>query len=233
MRLHAHGVALAAILATIPFTASAQDPGIYWKANAVSDHLWRGISQTDEDPTLQGEFKWISPFGAYVGTAASGVDYGPGSPHVEVDYYAGYQFGIDSFMHLDARLSHYSYPGDSDFAWNELSTTTTLFDSWKVGLNYSPRMGSGDSRGWYFSVGNSWSLPLDLSLSAHVGRTTFENNAKADAHDFVDWNVGLSRSFGLVNVSLGYHGTDRDGRRNAGKYANNRMLLSVGVGNLK
>jgi len=231
MHKFARCFALATTLAAAPLTVCAEGPGIHWNVSAVSDYLFRSVSQTDENPTLQGEFRWVAPFGAYAGTWASGVDYGSGTPHVEVDYYLGYQTAIDRFMHLDARLSRYTTPGDSDFAWHELSTITTLFDSsWKIGLNYSPRMGSEDSRGWYFSVGNSWALPLDLSLSAHAGRTTFESNARANVHDFTDWNVGLSRSFGLAKVSLGYYGTDSSGRRNAGKLANSRMLLSVRVG---
>jgi len=222
-------IVLAAIVAAAPLTASAQDSGLSWNVSAVSEYLFRSISQTDENPTLQGELQWMSPVGVYVGSWASGVDYGPGSPHAEVDYYIGYQSAIDRAMHIDVRLARYTNPGDSDAAWTELTTTTTLHDTWQVGLHYSRDAFASDSSGWYFSAGNTWSLPLDLSLSAKAGRSMFQNNARAGIRDFIDWNIGLSRTFGAVDVTLGYYGTDRNGRRNFDKLANNRVFLSVGI----
>jgi len=220
-------VALAAILAAAPLAASAQDSGVSWNVSAVSDYLFRSVSQTDEDPTLQGELQWMSPVGVYVGSWASGIDYGPGSPDVEVDYYLGYQGNIDSTMHIDVRLSRYTNPGNSDAAWTELSTTTTLYDSWHMSLNYSHEAFASDSGGWYVALGKSFSLPMDLSLSAAAGRSMFQNNTKAGIRDFIDWNIGLSRSFGPVDVALGYYGTDRNGRRNFAELANSRVFLSV------
>jgi len=219
-------VALAAILAAAPLTGLA-DSGVSWNVSAVSEYLFRSVSQTDEDPTLQGELQWTSPIGVYVGSWASGIDYGPGSPDVEVDYYIGYQGSIDSAMHIDVRLSRYTNPGNSDAAWTELTTTTTLYDSWQMGLHYSHEAFASDSGGWYVSFGKSFSLPMDLSLSAQAGRSIFQNNTKAGIRDFIDWNIGLSRSFGPVDVALGYYGTDRNGRRNFAELANSRVFLSV------
>jgi len=226
--MHRSGcVALAAILAATPLAAYAQNSGLSWNVSAVSEYLFRSVSQTDEEPTLQGELQWMSPIGVYVGSWASGIDYGPGSPDVEVDYYIGYQGAIDPSMHIDVRLSRYTNPGNSDAAWTELTTTTTLYDAWQVGLNYSHEAFASDSRGWYVSLGKSWSLPLDLSLSTKAGRSMFQNNTKAGIRDFIDWNIGLSRSFGRVDVALGYYGTDRNGRRNFAELADNRVFLSV------
>jgi len=39
--------------------------------------------------------------------------------------------------------------------------------------------------------------------------------------------VGVSRSFGPAEVSLGYYGVDGKGRDNFGNLADNRVLLSV------
>jgi len=220
-------VALAALLAATPLAASAQDSGISWNLSAVSDYLFRSVSQTDEDPTLQGELQWMSPVGVYVGSWASGIDYGPGSPDVEVDYYLGYQSKLDRPIQIDVRLSRFTNPGNSDAAWTELSTTTTLYDTWQVGLNYSHEAFATDSGGWYASFGKSFSLPMDVALSAQAGRSMFQNTTKAGIRDFIDWNLGLSRSFGPVDIALGYYGTDRNGRRNFAKLANSRVFLSV------
>ena len=85
----------AALSMAAPFTASAQeDESPYsWNVTAVSDYLFRGVSQTDEKPTLQAGFTYTSPVGLYAGVWGSGVDFGPGDPSTEVDYQIGY--GVD------------------------------------------------------------------------------------------------------------------------------------------
>ena len=77
-------------------------------------------------------------------------------------------------------------------------------------------------------MGGEWGLPNDFSLSANVGRSVF--NDSAVAQDYTDWGVGVSRSFGIANVSLGYYGADGNGRDNFGKLADNRVVLAVKVG---
>ncbi|KAG1580927.1 hypothetical protein G6F46_015443 [Rhizopus delemar] len=53
---------------------------------------------------------------------------------------------------------------------------------------------------------------------------------KGLAKDYTDWNVGVSRKFGLFDVGLGYYGTDGNGRDNSGKLAHSRVLLTVAIG---
>jgi len=225
-----HRIPLAALLAAAPLAAYSQDSGLFWNVSAVSEYLFRSVSQTDEKPTLQGEINWLTPIGVYVGSWASGIDYGPGSPHVEVDYYIGYQTEIDSLMKLDLSLARYTNPGNSDAAWTELTTTTRFYDEWQVSLNYSRNAFASGSSGWYYALGDRYALPMDVFLTTKVGRSMFSNNAVAGIRDFTDWNIGLSRSFGEVEVALGYYGTDRNGRRNFAKLAHSRVFLSVSIG---
>src|SRR5690606_34512208 len=68
---------LAVVLSTvIPFAASAQDEGedspLTWSVAAVSDYVWRGVSQSDEEPTVQAGLTWTAPVGVYVGVWGSG-----------------------------------------------------------------------------------------------------------------------------------------------------------------
>ncbi|KRG78060.1 TorF family putative porin, partial [Stenotrophomonas pavanii] len=74
---HAHAcLAIAAALTLAPFAASAQETEspYSWNVTAVSDYLFRGVSQTDEKPTLQAGFTYTSPVGLYAGVWGSGVD---------------------------------------------------------------------------------------------------------------------------------------------------------------
>ena len=43
---------------------------------AVSDYLFNGVSQTQEDPALQASFDWADDSGIYAGVWGSNVDFG-------------------------------------------------------------------------------------------------------------------------------------------------------------
>ena len=56
-------VACAALL-SIPFAACAEDAApLSWEVGAVSDYLFRGASQTDEKPPVQGTVTWTTASG--------------------------------------------------------------------------------------------------------------------------------------------------------------------------
>ena len=70
------GVALVALLATAG-TAMAEGE---WSGNVAmtSDYTWRGVSQSNEDPAIQGGFDYANGL-FYAGTWASNVDFGDDS----------------------------------------------------------------------------------------------------------------------------------------------------------
>lgn len=49
--------------------------------------------------------------GLYAGVWGSGVDFGDGSPDLEVDYFIGYGVDVSPNVNFDVMLNHYSYPG--------------------------------------------------------------------------------------------------------------------------
>lgn len=217
-----------ALLLALPFAAQAEDEPespLSWEVSAVSDYLFRGVSQTDENATVQGSITWASPVGLYVGSFASGVDFGTDSPDVEVDYFVGYSFDVSESVNIDVLLNRYTYPGASDLAYNELVTTTTFAGDWALNVSYTNDVWASDTTGWYYGLSHDWSLPNDFTLSANVGRSVFEDNSVAE--DYTDWGVGVSRSFGPADVSLGYYGVDGKGRDNFGELADSRLLLTV------
>ena len=222
-------LAAAAVLSLASFAASAQEAEspYSWNVTAVSDYVFRGVSQTDEDPTLQAGFTYTSPVGLYAGVWGSGVDFGPGDPKTEVDYLIGYGVDVTERVNFDVLLNRYTYLKASHQNYNELITTTTLDDTYKLTVAYSNDVWNSSTDGWYFGLGGSWGLPKDFTLNANVGRSTFEDGI---AKDYTDWNVGVARQFGLFNVGLGYYGTDGNGRDNSGKLAHSRVMLSVAVG---
>jgi len=226
-----HTLACAVCLACPPLAAAQENASVHWEVSAVSEYLFRSVSQTDENPTVQGSLNWKTPSGIYLGTWASGVDFGPGNPKAEVDYYLGYVFDLGAHANVDVQLARYTYPGASALAYNELVTTTTIAETWSIGFLYSNDIFGSDTDGWYVSLDKEWALPQEFSLTAHAGRSLFDDHAAVGSRDYTDWNIGLSRRFGIANVTLAYYGTDSHGRQSYGKAANNRVFLSVGIGN--
>ena len=222
-------LATAAVLSLASFAASAQqaDSPYSWNVTAVSDYVFRGVSQTDEDPTLQAGFTYTSPVGLYAGVWGSGVDFGPGDPSTELDYLIGYGVDVTDSVNFDVLLNRYTYLGASELNYNELITTTTFADQYKLTVAYSNDVWNSGTDGWYYGVGGEWALPQEFTLAANVGRSTFEQGI---AKDYTDFNIGVSRQFGLFNLGLGYHGTDGNGRDNSGKLADNRVVFTVAIG---
>ena len=221
--------AVCAALLSAPFAVFAQEESespISWEIGAVSDYVWRGTSQTDENPTGQVGVTYTSPIGLYVGGWASGVDFGDGDPDFEVDYFVGYSWDVDESLNLDFMLNRYTYPGASSLNFNEFITTATFSENYSLTLGYSNDFGGSDTDAWYLGAGASFGLPNDFSLDVAAGRSMFEEDY---SEDYTDWSVGVSRSFGLVSASLAYVGTDGKGRDIYGDLADNRLVFSVKI----
>ncbi|MGY9020218.1 MAG: TorF family putative porin, partial [Alphaproteobacteria bacterium] len=119
------GTAILATSVLLPFGASAAEkskvPGTF-SANVglVSEYYFRGISQNDDTPALQGSFDYeislAKPVMAYVGVWGSNVDFNEGTgvdgASIEINYYGGLKGNIgDSGVGWDVGFIYYSYPG--------------------------------------------------------------------------------------------------------------------------
>ena len=226
-------LAAAFVLSALPFAASAQEAEeasspLTWSVAAVSDYVWRGVSQTDEDPTLQAGLTYAHESGFYVGTWGSGVDFGPGDPSVEIDGFVGYNVDFSDAVNFDVMINRYMYPDAGGLNFNELITKTTFIDTYSLTIAYSDDFGGTDEDAWYFNAGGSWELPNDFGLNAGVG---FNKTSDALGDDYVDYTVGVSRSWGLFTAALGYYGTDGSGTDMFGDLADDRFVLTLSVGN--
>ena len=75
--------------------------------NLASDYTFNGVSQTSNDPALQGSLDYAADSGFYAGTWASNVDFGSGEDtNVEWDAYVGQYFQLNEKFGLDLSLIH-------------------------------------------------------------------------------------------------------------------------------
>ena len=224
--------AIAAVLATSAFTAMADDapaapPASPLSASVavVSDYLFRGVSQTHGDPSLQGALSYSFDSGLYLGIAGDTItwvkDYSNGGT-TEVDLIVGFKnaFGGGDWNY-DVGVIGYEYPGHgaaNSFGANPNTTevygalgykevsmkysyaTTPHFISW-IGTSSNGKTNGSNylEANWAHDLGDGW------GITAHVGHQTVENLSDAN---YTDYNVGLTKDVGFGVVGLLVSDTD-------------------------
>jgi uncharacterized protein (TIGR02001 family) len=199
---------IAAALATVSLPALAEVSG---NVALTTDYRFRGISQTDRDPAVQGGFDWSHDSGFYLGTWGSNVNF---ANSLELDYYAGYAGNINDSLAFDVGAIYYDYPGGGgniEF-WEVYGGLSG--DLGPVSLSgkvsYSNDYFDSTGTAWYTDLGASYGLPYDISLSGHFGYQTIDKGDKfgINSDDYSDWSIGVSRSFMGVDLDLSYIDTN-------------------------
>ena len=183
-----------------------------WNLSVTSDYVFRGITQTDFDPALQGGVDYaFGGSGWYVGAWASNIDFvASDGPDIELDTYVGYGTSLSDEWSVDAHAVRYSYLGEQDsygnIDYNEFFIGTTYNEMLTFTLAYAPDYANADFSSIYFGVGGSREVGNGFSLNAGVGHSSFSDHVGS----YTDWNLGVSRSFGPVEAALTYYDTTGD-----------------------
>jgi len=182
---------------------SMQAAEISGNVTLASDYVYRGVSQTSEEPTIQGGFDVTVENGVYAGIWASNISF-DGS--VEVDYYIGFSNDILEDWSYDIGLIHYDYPNqvvaspDSDF--QELYFSLS-YQAFTVGIaNSSDFFGETGSATYAYGE-YDLSLPNDVSLVFHYGSQGID-----DAEGYDEYSMSLSKEISGIDFSLSWHDTD-------------------------
>lgn len=196
------------------------DDGVSANVTFTSDYVFRGISQTDESFAVQGGFDYSFGNGVYLGTWASTIDdAGFNGATAEIDLYAGVSGSLgDSGLGWDLNAVYYYYPDQtgSDVNINFIEINPSLTWSGIGGLTAS--LGVAYSNDYFFESGDSFyyslnaSMPLmnKLTVAAHVGHQTIEENDTFGVPDYTDWSLGVSTNLVGLGWSLAYIDTTVD-----------------------
>jgi len=187
----------------------------------ATDYVFRGFSQTLEEPAISGGLDYGFENGFYLGTWGSNVDFG-GDATAEIDFYGGYAFEAGA-TEIDLAYVFYYYSGETDINYSEFQASVSFSDI-SLGLIYSPDYFGSDSDAFVFNADYSLSLGENLGLDFHVGYTTTdEDDIAAPGDDYVDYSVSLSTSAIGADWALTFYGTDVDDV----EIADDRFVLSV------
>jgi uncharacterized protein (TIGR02001 family) len=216
--------------AAAPAAAPAPEPDWTFASNIglFSQYVFRGISQTNEKPAVQGGFDLSHKSGFYVGTWASNISWiadgypttsppPPPSASLEWDFYGGYKGSLPWDLGYDLGVLYYYYPGKYPSGFTNPDTTELYAAlSWKwLSFKYSysandKTFGLPDSRGsQYLDLTASYDIIDKVSdaigkvtIFGHLGKQYFHANS---AFSYSDWKVGASTE--LWGVTVGIYGT--------------------------
>ncbi|MEM0514901.1 TorF family putative porin [Pseudoalteromonas sp. YIC-827] len=204
-----------------------------WSATVtgVSDYTFNGVSQTLNDPALQGSIDYSADSGFYAGTWASNVDFGDDT-NLEWDAYVGQYRQLNDQLSVDYGLAYYSYHGASYSSEGNYFEAYTLFA-------YDNAMGTSEMNFWYawdyfgtdaghviamlahsveIAQGHVLRASIDTSNSLDGDKYAWQDDGKSYLH----YRLAYQTSFAGFDFELAAEDTDLDS-----KYADERLVLSV------
>ncbi len=185
----------------------------------TTDYLYRGISQTSEQPAIQGSVDYShEPSGLYLGGWGSNVDFAASS---EFDIYGGIAGELANGMRWDVGGVYYIYPGSSaqpeeNFVEVYFNTGYTFAYPYQptlaAGLAYSPDFFGEDGAAVYVYGSVDFSLPHDFGLSFHVGYQDVAGDQTTGpaGFNYSHYSIGLGRQFGQWEVSASWNDAEDD-----------------------
>lgn len=196
----------------------------------VSDYVFRGISQTQSDLTIQGGFDWSHESGFYVGTWASGVDFVDrgidDGADIELDLYLGYGGSFNDDWSYDVSYVQFLYPGtisEVDYDYGEFLGSVGYQDLVNFTLGYSNDVFNSSETGIYYEVAGGTDIGENgWSWNAAIGHYDLDDLDASYTH----YSLGISKAFEKASLGLTYH--DSDGEEEFGRgIAESRVVFSI------
>jgi uncharacterized protein (TIGR02001 family) len=218
--------------------------GYSWTVTGASDYMFRGISYTQNDPTINSylEATWGI---AYLGFWTSNIDYAPDLGPWEQDIYLGIR-PVTGRVNWDLAVLWYLYGtkngfnvGDYDVVEFKAAASTSPFTNFTIGVTgyYTPDQDRAIVETYTVEGNAAYTLPklgmFTPTISGIVGLWSAERNSiystgyffKNDGSaqdDLVYWNAGLKLGVEKVTLDFRYWDTDLDS-----KIADERFVFSA------
>ncbi|MEX2583234.1 MAG: TorF family putative porin, partial [Gemmatimonadota bacterium] len=244
-RVKSGAIAIASALtfSVVAVSVQAQEVEVSGNVSLASDYAFRGISQTFEEPAVQGGLDFGGPSGLYAGVWGSTVNFGEDltigpRAHMELDVYAGIAPTVAGFD-LDVGGLYYAYPGaesDRSYDFFELyGSAGRALGPVGLGVSaaYSPDFFGGSGAGVWYGAEASAGVPgSPITVDGSIGKQSIDDNLTWGTPDYLAWSAGLGAE--LLGLALGamVTGTDlSEGDCFGGSdLCNTRVIVSVGRG---
>jgi len=232
------------LLATPALAQDKTDPPkdlvVSGSVGLVTDYRFRGVSQSDNDPALQGGITVTHKSGLYAAIWSSNLaGWGTfGGANIELDLIGGYKMPIGGGGALDVGLTWYMYPGGADktdFAepYVKLSGTAGPLNL-LAGVAYAPKQealgnfsatpqsrGQSEDNLYLWGDANAGIPNTPVTLKAHIGYSDGNpglgpnGTSVAPTGKYWDWMLGTDFVLGPVTLGAAYVDTDISRRESA------------------
>ena len=214
----------AAFAQATPAPAPEASP-ITANVTVVSDYRFRGQSQTNQKPAIQGGFDYAHESGFYIGNWNSSISWisdfyyskGVVSAPIEMNFYGGFKkeliapgfasdFGVLQYYYPVAGagpIAGYVNPNTTELYAAQNFTAGPLTGFLKFSYAVTNAFGNANSAGSYYP---DLTLNYDtgvwgLGLNAHVGYQYFAGTpagapSNTSLYSYTDWKLGITKDFG-------------------------------------
>jgi uncharacterized protein (TIGR02001 family) len=202
-----------------------------------TDYVFRGISQTLEEPQVQVDINWSHKSGLYAGAWSSNTAFGGAGNSMEFDPYIGFSSAVaDTNFRYDLGYWHYHFPGaQSDFDYGEFYGTAT-YGPENANASFSVFYADDFFGKDFFGEGSSvafhgkiiYKLDNDFTFSARLGRQTFDEPLAIVNQNYTYYDIGVSKRWIGFTLDLRWHDTDGvKANYVAGRLADGRVVARV------
>jgi uncharacterized protein (TIGR02001 family) len=193
----------------------------------ATEYLYRGISQSNEDPALQGGFDYShETIGFYVGFWASSIEFNAQTTNtasIETNFYGGFAGEFSNGVSWDVGGLYYYYPdsnedtvGDFNFVEVYGNLGYTFEASWDptvdIGFAYSPDFFGEDDDGIYVHGRISFALPSNIGVYSMIGYQDVNGDKTSGpaGFDYVHYAVGATYDFGILTFDGSWNDANDD-----------------------
>lgn len=169
----------------------------------TSNYVFRGVTQTDDGPAVQGGIDFTHESGIYAGAWASNVEDNTGDDGFEYDLYVGYNFRVNDKVGFDVGYITYQYSGTNAFTeTDELFVGVSFMDFSATYYDGDPDVGRDYS---YIDLKYTMALPQDINLHLHYGNLDVSGGSDAE-----DASIGVSKNIAGFDLGLTFTTFDPD-----------------------
>lgn len=220
-------------LCALPLVLASNYAAADWSATltGASDYTFNGVSQTQNDPALQGSIDKAFANGVYAGSWASNVDFGDDTD-LEWDFYVGRFVELNQSWSLDYGIAYYSYHGGDNSSDGNYPEIYTKF-------GYASEFGQTEFNFWYswdyfgteaghtiamvahtfeIAEGHALRASFDISNSLDGDKYTWDGNDKSYNH----YRLAYQTAFKGFDIEVAAENTSLDWDT-----ADERIVLSV------
>lgn len=146
----------------------------------LTEYYWRGATQTQHKPAVQGILRMDHDTGVYAQIFASNIQLGIGSS-LEFDYFLGYNYSLNDHLKLNLQYLDVNYPG------KDKTLPQVDFEEYSLGLAASDLLRSDDQLDFSFYYSPDYTLETGKMLRYEAGYR-FPINAKWGTYTQIGYN---------------------------------------------